>query len=634
MRRENWYKGYCALKEKGSITPLKDESKWLTYEEAEKYPGGTGIGGILRENVVFVDIDDEYQKDRAMSIIREKKYPVIVRETTRGIHILALNNGSKEFEHPDSKVKLACGLTADIKTGKKVCYEAFNVEGVEREVIYEADEIGEMPKAFEPVKMDVDFVSMQEGERNNALFAHVGRLIRAGFSKEEVKNTIRIINEYVLRSPLDEREVETIVRDEVFHDMDSFSDGKRFLHNVFGDWLIRELHIVRINGQLHSYERGFYIPGTRKIERRMRKNLPKIRNHQIKETISYIDSMCESVSPAPPNYIGVDNGILDINTMEMLDFSPDIVITNRIPWNYNPNAQSKVVDECLDAWALGDKDIVKLLEESMGYSLYRNNIFRALFILTGSKANGKSTFLDLYKHVIGEGNYSCVDLYRIGDRFQTAFLAGMLANIGDDISDEYINGNEAAVIKKVVTGETLTVERKNEDPFNFTPYSTLIFSANEIPNMRDRTGALADRMVIIPFRANFTKAPDCNLREKLHTREAAEAMLKRAVDGLKRLLKNQRFTMSKAVEAEKEQFELTNDPIKSFLNDYIQTGDELYREPVSVIYRNYCLYCSENGYKAVSSNAFGRKVREFYKVESYQKKVAGRVTTWYKSKIA
>lgn len=634
MRREDWYKGYCALKEKSSITPLKDENKWLTYEEAEKYPGGTGIGGILRENVVFVDIDDEYQKDRAMSIIREKQYPVIVRETTRGIHILALNNGSKEFEHPDSKVKLACGLTADIKTGKKVCYEAFNVEGVEREVIYEADEIGEMPKVFEPVKMDVDFVSMQEGERNNALFAHVGRLIRAGFSKEEVKNTIRIINEYVLRTPLDEREVETIVRDEVFHDMDSFSDGKRFLHNVFGDWLIRELHIVRINGQLHSYERGFYIPGTRKIERRMRKNLPKIRNHHIKETISYIDSMCESVLPAPPNYIGMDNGVLNIDTMELLDFSPDIVITNRIPWNYNPNAHSNIVDECLDAWACSDEDIVRLLEESMGYSLYRNNIFRGLFILTGAKANGKSTFLDLYKHVIGEGNYSCVDLYRIGDRFQTAFLAGMLANIGDDISDEYIDGKEAAVIKKVVTGETLTVERKNEDPFNFTPYSTLIFSANEIPNMRDRTGALADRMVIIPFRANFTKAPDCNLREKLHTREAAEAMLKRAVDGLKRLLKNQRFTMSKAVEAEKEQFELTNDPVKSFLNDYIQTGDELYREPVSVIYRNYCLYCSENGYKAVSSNAFGRKVREFYKVESYQRKVSGRVTTWYKSKVA
>ena len=482
--------------------------------------------------------------------------------------------------------------------------------------------------------MDVDFVSMQEGERNNALFAHVGRLIRAGFSKEEVKNTIRIINEYVLRTPLDEREVETIVRDEVFHDMDSFSDGKRFLHNVFGDWLIRELHIVRINGQLHSYERGFYIPGTRKIERRMRKNLPKIRNHQIKETISYIDSMCESVSPAPPNYIGMDNGVLNIDTMELMDFSPDIVITNRIPWNYNPNAHSDIVDECLDAWACSDEDIVKLLEESMGYSLYRNNIFRGLFILTGAKANGKSTFLDLYKHVIGEGNYSCVDLYRIGDRFQTAFLAGMLANIGDDISDEYIDGKEAAVIKKVVTGETLTVERKNEDPFNFTPYSTLIFSANEIPNMRDRTGALADRMVIIPFRANFTKAPDCNLREKLHTREAAEAMLKRAVDGLKRLLKNQWFTMSKAVEAEKEQFELTNDPIKSFLNDYIQIGDELYREPVSVIYRKYCLYCSENGYKAVSSNAFGRKVREFYKVESYQRKVDGRVTTWYKSKIA
>ncbi|MBN3585959.1 hypothetical protein JYB64_26560, partial [Algoriphagus aestuarii] len=92
------------------------------------------------------------------------------------------------------------------------------------------------------------------------------------------------------------------------------------------------------------------------------------------------------------------------------------------------------------------------------------------------------------KHFLGPDNYSSLALEELGHRFKTAELFGKLANIGDDIDSEYIHSN--AVFKKLVTGETVNVERKGRDPFEFNNYAKLIFSANEMPRINDRTDGL------------------------------------------------------------------------------------------------------------------------------------------------
>ena len=51
-----------------------------------------------------------------------------------------------------------------------------------------------------------------------------------------------------------------------------------------------------------------------------------------------------------------------------------------------------------------------LLEEVIGYTFYRRNELRKAFILIGDKANGKSTFLDMIKNVLGEENVSALDI--------------------------------------------------------------------------------------------------------------------------------------------------------------------------------------------------------------------------------
>lgn len=630
MKQNDLYSGFVPLNSKAAMIKFKGVPA-VGYEEAEHWSGANGIGGILKPNVVLVDIDDDLQFEKALSIIREKQYPVVVRKTSRGGHITALNNGDEAFNKCGTRKTLAIGLSADIKTGKEACYQALKVDGIERNIIYEADEIGEIPKAFEPVQTGVDFVSLGEGDgRNQALFTHILTLSRAGMNKDEIKEIITMMNQFVLREPLSEDELETVLRDGAFPNMDEiFFEKRTFRHDRLGQFLIHKMNIVFIDGQIHSYADGFYIPGSRAIECEIATMIPLLKDSQIKETLSYIKRIAKTVYPAPPKYIGFANGILDIESGIMHDFSPDIVITNKIPWNYDPAAYSELVDKCLNEWACNDPAIRSLLEEITGYCLYRTNIFQKMFILTGEKANGKSTFLDMITRTIGADNCSALDLGSVGKRFGTAQLAGKLVNIGDDISDDFIDGANTAIIKKIVTGERLTAEFKGRDLFEFSPYAKMIFSANDIPRMKDRTGAMLRRLVIVPFNAKFSKS-DPNLREKLKSKEAMETMLKYAVQGLQRLLDRGEFTQSTLVQAELKSFEISNDPIKAFLKDYLQVGDELFRNSIFDIYKAYQIYCVENGYKSVNKNLFGRYVKKEYGLETYSKSLNGKIMKMYR----
>ena len=141
--------------------------------------------------------------------------------------------------------------------------------------------------------------------------------------------------------------------------------------------------------------------------------------------------------------------------------------------------------------------------------------------------------------MVGEGNTSALDLKELGDRFRTAELFGKLINAGDDIGDEFIAN--PAVFKKLVSGDRVTVERKGQDPFDFCNYSKFIFSANNIPRIKDKTGAVLDRLVIVPFKANFNKDSaeyDPYIKYKLRTDGAMEYLIQLALDGLKRVLDN------------------------------------------------------------------------------------------------
>ena len=287
-----------------------------------------------------------------------------------------------------------------------------------------------------------------------------------------------------------------------------------------------------------------------------------------------------------------------------------------------PMTSNGLADSTLNKLACGDATIKALLEECIGYCFYRRNELGKAFILTGDKSNGKSTFLDCVKAILGDRNISALDLKELGDRFNTSMMFGKLANIGDDIGDDFLQGSQVSVFKKIVTGNRIKAERKGQDPFEFNPFIKLLFSANDIPRMKDKTGAVLRRLVIIPFNATFSKDdPDYEpfIKYKLTQEEPIEYFIRLGVEGLKRVIINNGFTKSDKVQNQLDEYEEENNPILAFIND---TGvDRIENEPTADVYKRYQVFCADNSMQPMSNIVFSKQINKRLGFRVIQKKL-------------
>ena len=620
------YKGYVETKGKQSIEKLKNRTKWKTYEEVKNL---SGFGGVLADDTILIDIDDSEQSEILMNIVEDLQLDCKVLCTSRGKHFLFKNH---TIARNRTHVQLAVGLTADIKVGSKLSYEVIKIDGEERFCEWDIEEGGkyqEVPKWLFPVKATAEFVDMDAGDgRNQALFNYILTLTANDFTVDETRECIRILNKFVLKEPLSDEELEVILRDEAFQ-KPVFFMGSTFLFDKFAVYMKNTAHVVKINGQLHIYKDGIYTNGYKEIESDMIQYIPNLKKMQRREVLDYMELIVESKEQSDANLIAFNNGIYDLVTGELKPFSTDIVITNKIPWDYNPDAYFELADKTLNKLACDDAAIRALLEECIGYCFYRRNELGKAFILTGDKNNGKSTFLDIVKTILGDKNISALDLKELGDRFNTSMMFGKMANIGDDIGDDFLQGSQVSIFKKIVTGNRIKAERKGQDPFEFNPFIKLLFSANDIPRMKDKTGAVLRRLVIIPFNARFSKYlpdgvtidPDFDpfIKYKLIQKESIEYLIKLGVEGLKRVITNNEFTKSEKVQGQLDEYEEENNPIIAFIADC--GVDMIENEPTNEVYKRYQVFCAENSMQPMSNIVFSKQINKRLGFRVIQKKL-------------
>ena len=613
------YKGYVETKGKQSIEKLKNRTKYKTYEEVKDL---NGFGGVLANDTILIDIDDAEQSEILMNIVEEFQLDCRVYCTSRGRHFLFKNH---TIARNRTHVQLAVGLTADIKVGSKLSYEVIKINGEERFCEWDIEEGGkyqEVPKWLFPVKATAEFVDMDAGDgRNQALFNYILTLTANDFTVDETRECIRILNKFVLKEPLSDDELEVILRDEAFQ-KPVFFMGSTFLFDKFAVYMKNTAHIVKINGQLHIYKEGIYTNGYKEIEADMIQHIPNLKKMQRREVLDYMELIVEEKQPSEANLIAFNNGVYDIMTGELKPFSTEIVITNKIPWDYDPDAYSELADSTLNKLSCGDSAIRALLEECIGYCFYRRNELGKAFILTGDKSNGKSTFLDCVKAILGEKNISALDLKELGDRFNTSMMFGKLANIGDDIGDDFLQGSQVSIFKKIVTGNRIKAERKGQDPFEFNPFIKLLFSANDIPRMKDKTGAVLRRLVIIPFNATFGKSdPDYDpfIKYKLIEKDSIEYFIRLGIEGLKRVIINDEFTKSTKVQNQLNEYEEENNPIIAFIAD---SGiDMIENEPTNEVYKRYQVFCADNAMAPMSNIVFSKQINKRLGFKVIQKKL-------------
>ena len=627
------FKGYVIGKGKQAIMKVKNV-QLLSWDAVQRY---RSFGTILNQYFVDISFDTNERSQKFWDMAEKNNWKCLIFENLENGHIHSIWRIPNNWKFKDGRdKKLAVGLIADIHSGST--YIPLRVDGVDRfPPSFEPDDIDEVPVELFPVNTTIDLEGLQEGDgRNEELFRYILILqSQLGLDEELIRKVLYNTNYFIFQEPLSDDELEVILRDEAFQKPVFFCD-KTFLFDRFATWLKNTYHVVKINNQLHIYQNGIYVEGEN-LGTVIRENIPNIKKNQKAEVFDCLRDITECKTQADARYIAFRNGVLDIVTGQMQSFSPDLVITNQIPWDYNPEAYSELADDTLNKLACGDQPIRALLEECIGYCFYRANDYKKSFMLTGKGNNGKSTFLDCVKAILGDRNISALDLKELGDRFSTSMMFGKLANIGDDIGDDFLQGSQVATFKKVVSGNRIKAERKGQDPFEFNPYVKLLFSANDIPRMKDKTGAVLNRLVIIPFNARFTKYlpsgeidPDYNpkIRYELVEQSSVEYLIRVGVEGLKRIIENQGFSKSDATEQMAEEYDLMNNPIKGFFAE--QDEGYIFRETVQDIFTRYQLYCNDCGIKPETKISFGKTVAEMFQVESNNTRVNGKQVRFYK----
>lgn len=607
---------------------ILDENKQATH----KFKDGVGakswdevkdfdnIAVIVPKGYIVLDFDTTSDAEIMLRIVEGLDLKCRVMKTTRGVHVWF----KTEEESPKNFIKnrLAVGIFSDRKAGGRNAYVKIKDSGTAREWLRKvpANEIQVVPKWLTPVSApgkNFSFKDMGEGSgRNQELFNYIVYLQTKGFSHEEIKETIQVINDYVLADPLPDSEIATICRDEAFKPDDVIADQiaqaekkAGWSHNEFGDELILAYKIITVNNQLYVYEDGYYQADEKIIERKMIDLYPGIKTTQRNEVLNYIRIKTHINGgdiKVNPYVINLKNTRYDIRSGKCLEFTPDAIEFDRIPVTFDPSAYCSNLDKMLNRVFLGDREVINLFEEMIGACLLKHNRYQKAFMLYGSGSNGKSTILNLLKTFLGSRNYSSIALEKVTDRFNVAELENRLANIGDDIDNVVIK--DTGTLKKLFAGNSILVERKGERPFTIEPYATHIYSCNAIPRSFDKSDGFYRRWLFIPFNARFTaEDPDYDpmIEDKISTDEALSYLLNIGIRGAERLLKRGKFTEPESVKEALEAYKADNSTTLSWIEDKGLELDYFLENSTDKAYSDFSDWCKVSGIK--SANVTGKK---------------------------
>ena len=607
---------YIILDGKTPTHSFKNGEGALSWSEVKDFDN---VGVLVPKGYVVLDFDTTSDAEIMLKIVDALDLKTRVMRTTRGIHcwFKAPEKNPKNF----IKNRLAIGIYADRKTNNNG-YTKIKQDGVKREWLknVKAQDMQVVPKWLYSVSAPsgkFDFKTMGEGSgRNQELFNYIVYLQTKGFNKEEIRETIEIINDYVLEESLPASEIATICRDEAFKPDDVIEEQIKqaekkagFSHNEFGDQLIQEFHIIEVNGVLYVYDDGYYQADDRIIENKMIELYPGILQRQRSEVLAYLRIKCHKSATelkVNPYIINLKNTRLDIRSSKCLTFTPDVIEFDRIPVTYDPSAYCADLDKMLNRVFLGDREVINLFEEMLGAVLLKHNRYQKAFLFYGNGSNGKSTILDLIKTFLGPRNYSAIALEKVTDRFNTAELENKLANVGDDVDNVALK--DTGTLKKLFSGNAIMVERKGERPYTIEPYATHIYSCNAIPRSFDKSDGFYRRWLLIPFNARFSvddEDYDPMIADKITEPNALSYLLNIGIRGAQRLIKKGYFTEPQSVKDALEAYKADNSTTLSWIEDKELNEDYFLEKPRDSIYSEFVDWCRASGIK--SSNVTGKK---------------------------
>lgn len=328
----------------------------------------------------------------------------------------------------------------------------------------------------------------------------------------------------------------------------------------------------------------------------------------------------------PENKICVKNGILDIKEMELETHSSDYNFISRMDVEYDPEADCPTFKEFLNDSLVSEKDKKKLQEYS-GYTLmnWSMKYHKGLFIV-GPTGSGKSTFLDTISELFDDTSISNLTPQQIvNERFSASALYGTWVNIRNDIPPHKIKN--VGLIKEILAGDPIKIERKREDAFFYRPKTKHMFSSNQLPRSEIEDDAFFRRILLVSFPFSVPEEEqDKDLPDKLLKEKSG--ILNWMLKGLQRLRENKGFTGDESIQKTRGTWEEWGDPVAKFKSEKMveDTGAVVAK---SKVHSEFLDFCRENDFPSMSQHKLTRELKS-KGIEDGRSRINGKQTRCFK----
>ena len=326
---------------------------------------------------------------------------------------------------------------------------------------------------------------------------------------------------------------------------------------------------------------------------------------------------------ADTNLITLENGILNLQTLELKEHTPKHLSRVLLPVEYHKPKSDDIEANLRDtlfwkylksSFTVNGKfrknDFETILEITAS-SIVKRHIDEKAFMFLGSGENGKSVLLSYIEALIGKENVSGITLQDIAeDKFLRSNLAGMSANIFTDLEQNELK--HTGKIKAITSNEGIEVQKKHQQGFTLYPFCKLLFSCNRFPKVYDQTQGFFRRWIIVKWERNFENDPerDSRLKEKLlENKEERNLVFSSLVSIANRLDKDGKFTHSKDWKTNQKEWNENADPIDSFDTEYILDSEN--HKTKRETYQFYKRILLEKGETPLGMGQFSKAFSEY-----------------------
>ena len=287
------------------------------------------------------------------------------------------------------------------------------------------------------------------------------------------------------------------------------------------------------------------------------------------------------------------------------------LITKKSLFVYNKDADCPTWKMFLMQIFNNDTQLIKFIQKACGYALSGDVSEQCLFILWGTGANGKSTFLNVLLQLFGD--YGCstgIETFTKKNKEQSNDLARLKgARLVTTSEIEQGSPMSESLIKSVTGEDALTARFLYGEYFSFKPTFKIFRATNHKPKIRGADNGIWRRIKMIPFTVTIPpEQRDKKLTEKLIAENSG--ILNWLIQGYA-MWKKEGLEEPEAVRQANEEYRMDMDAVGTFVNDCLEIDVSLkWRLHTKLLYETYVKWCNKNNERVMSQKWLGLRMSE------------------------